>query len=429
LSLLVLRSDLGFTVAIYRGLFLSSMFLNWSPLLSYSFSLTKTMRVELSTRLLNSLLLINLLACVIRIFTIKQESAAIYLRITFLALITSFFFTTESWIIFYVWFELSLVPIFLIILGWGYQRERISASIALIFYTISGSMPLFLVFATSLSSRFSHIFQIAQVNIRGRFFQAVIVRVTLGFLVKLPVCCLHIWLPKAHVEAPVVGSIFLAAILLKIGGLGLIKVSSHVSGLGVWLTLFRRVSLWRLVIINFICVQRSDLKVLIAFSSVAHIAVALLGLRLGTQIGLRSMLIIILGHGISSSIIFFYSYLFYLNSSTRSLLLNKALKIKAGLLIVLWGVSCVGIIGGPPTINLWFEISAFLSILGSLRSRIKAFFWGVFLTGVYTLICLRSSYSRNQLYRQISFLLVRPISLVNLLYHFTFLFTLLFLFF
>jgi len=397
--------------------------------LNYSFSVTKTTRVDTPTSLLSFLLLINLLACVMRIFTIKQESAALNLRVIFLALITSFFFTTESWIIFYVWFELSLVPIFLIILGWGYQRERISASLALIFYTISGSIPLFLIIATSLSSRFSHIFQAAQVNLGGRFFQVVIIRATLGFLVKLPMCCLHMWLPKAHVEAPVVGSIFLAAILLKIGGLGLIKVSSHISSLGFWLVFLGRVSLWRLVIINLICAQRSDLKVLIAFSSVRHIAVALLRLRVGTQIGLRAILIIILGHGIRSSIIFFYRYLFYLNSSTRSLLLNKALKIKAGLLMVLWGVSCVGIIGGPPTINLWFEISAFLSVLGSLRARIKAFFWGVFLTGVYTLICLSSRYSRNQVYRQISFILVNPISLVNLLYHFVFLFTLLFLFF
>lgn len=103
---------------------------------------------------------------------------------------------------------------------------------------------------------------------------------------------------------------------------------------------------------NSICVQSSDVKVLIAFSSVGHIGVALLcGLR-GTLYGQKVFFIIMFGHGIRSSIIFFYRYLFYKISSTRSLILNKSLKRKASILIIFWCVSCLGILGGPPSANL-----------------------------------------------------------------------------
>ena len=362
-------------------------------------------------------------------YTTQEDNQPLYFVLTLLAAVTGWFFFAEGWLVFYVVFELSLIPIFLIILGWGYQRERLKASKALVFYTISGSIPLILILSIIANFGCSHIFQVSQSTRDRDLVQLIMLAATTGFLVKLPICCLHIWLPKAHVEAPVYGSIFLAAVLLKIGGWGLIKVAPHVSNLSGWLSLLAGVSLWGLIIINLICIQSSDLKVLIAFSSVRHIGIAFLSLRSGTQRGFNAMLMIILGHGIRSSLMFFYSYLFYVNSATRSLLLNKTLKVKAGLIAVLWGVSCVGMIGGPPTINLWFEVRAFLCILRTLGARAKFLFWRVFLTGVYTLICLRSVYSGNQVYNQVNFALLKPVRALNILYHSVFLFRLCFLFF
>jgi len=145
----------------------------------------------------------------------------------------------------------------------------------------------------------------------------------LAFLVKLPLYFFHIWLPKAHVEAPVVGSIFLAAILLKLGGFGVIQVRTY-----FFLKrklIFLRIGCWGMLIISFICIQSLDLKVLIAFSSVAHISLGILRRFILISIGKLICLFSISVHRFSSSIIFFQRFLIYKKSNSRRLVLNKNL--------------------------------------------------------------------------------------------------------
>ena len=114
-------------------------------------------------------------------------------------------------LLFYLTFETTLIPITLLILGWGYQPERIIAAKYILLYTLFGSLPLLLILI--LSTQFTTI------------FSPVIIKITLvrplflvmAFLIKLPMYGAHLWLPKAHVEAPVIGRVLLAAILLKMG--------------------------------------------------------------------------------------------------------------------------------------------------------------------------------------------------------------------
>jgi len=424
----ILTKEVRLIVLVRRTSFIISSFL-WSPLLINTNIMTKRIRIDYSTVLLLVLLLINFLACRLREYRIKKEEYNFQIRVIILTRITALFFLTETWVILYIWFEMSLIPIFFIILGWGYQRERLIASKALIFYTISSSMPLLLILALHFNLRYSHLFQIETWNLSRVTITLARIRIRLGFLVKLPICFFHIWLPKAHVEAPVTGSIFLAAILLKMGGFGLIKIMPLILPINFFNSIIVRITLWGFVIINLICIQRSDIKVLIAFSSVSHIGIALLCLITGVNIGLKRILIIILGHGIRSSLIFFYSYLLYLTSSTRRLLLNKSLKLKIGLFRIIWCMSCVGILGGPPTINLWFEITAFFIIRRTLIIRLKFLFWAAFLTGIYRLICISAAYSGNQAYNQTNFITTNPINIINSIYHIIFLLRLIFFFF
>lgn len=131
------------------------------------------------------------------------------------------------------------------------------------------------------------------------------------------------WLPKAHVEAPVVGSIYLAGILLKLGGFGVIKLKNGLLFPSTAGLVILRVRAWGLFYTRGLCIQLVDTKVLIAFSSVSHIGVGLIaGLR-GTGLGLSAMLIVLVAHGLRSSVIFYQRFLFYQKVNSRSLLLSK----------------------------------------------------------------------------------------------------------
>jgi len=274
---------------------------------------------------------VSFLLCLLRGYRACQARYAMRLIISALVLICGLFFSRTSWIIFYLFFELSLIPIFFLILGWGYQRERLAASKALFFYTFSSSMPLFLFILLVRKEGVNFLHQTECARAVCGMTQVSTVFLSIAFLVKLPMFFAHIWLPKAHVEAPVIGSMFLAAILLKMGGFGVFKVYTLLSESRLILGLVLRVSAWRFIVISIGCFQSSDIKVLIAFSSVRHIALILALLLIGRECGVQGALIIILGHGVRSSIMFYLSYLIYLGSSTRSLILNKSIKLKGGL--------------------------------------------------------------------------------------------------
>lgn len=157
--------------------------------------------------------------------------------------IRGLFFSSSRRFKFYVYFEITLLPIFLILLGWGYQTERGTAAKALITYTIFGSMPLLTLLLISLSSGFFFFSQLLPSTSSPPLSSFATFSCTFAFLVKVPIAFLHMWLPKAHLEAPVVGSIFLAAILLKLGGYGLVRFSSYLDGSVGLVCLISRVSL------------------------------------------------------------------------------------------------------------------------------------------------------------------------------------------
>merc|ERR1719211_812773 len=142
----------------------------------------------------------------------------------------------------------------------------------------------------------------------NNFYRSAIAFIILiRFLVKFPLYCLHLWLPLAHVEAPVYGSIILAGILLKLGGLGIIRFSCYISCLNFnYVIVFTR--LIGMLLVGGVCLQSTDLKKIIAFSSVAHIAFC-----------------IFIVHAFSSSGMFFVVYYFYLETRSRNILINSGI--------------------------------------------------------------------------------------------------------
>lgn len=124
---------------------------------------------------------------------------------------------------FYFWFESCLVPAFMLVTFWGYQPERLAAAKKLMIYTVAASVPLFLRLISLKLYYNTDNFLLAFLSYRSRGSRAIWWGMSLAFLVKCPVYFLHGWLPKAHVEAPLIGSVLLAGVILKLGCYGLIR--------------------------------------------------------------------------------------------------------------------------------------------------------------------------------------------------------------
>nr|YP_009443882.1 NADH dehydrogenase subunit 4 [Archipsocus nomas]ATU07103.1 NADH dehydrogenase subunit 4 [Archipsocus nomas] len=283
--------------------------------------------------------------------------------ILFLLLILVMSFITNNFLLFYVFFECSLIPTFLLILGWGYQSERIQAGVYLMMYTVSASLPLlgmiyyyyFNLFSLNLVL-FDYLF--LDLNFYGFFF------FTLAFLVKLPMFLVHLWLPSAHVEAPVSGSMILAGVLLKLGGYGLLQVMRSMWRVGNDYALFYiSLSLIGGVLISLVCLRQSDLKLLVAYSSVCHMGLMMSGVFTFKSWGVMGSFSMMVSHGLCSSGLFYLCNLTYERSGSRNLLFNKGMLHYLPKLSLWWFLFCVMNMAAPPSLNLFSEICLINSLV------------------------------------------------------------------
>nr|WNO18546.1 NADH dehydrogenase subunit 4 [Cellana toreuma] len=276
-------------------------------------------------------------------------------------------FSASSMFWFYIFFEMSLIPTLILILGWGYQPERLQAGMYMILYTVTASLPFLVILLTNNPSLNKHILTMDQMNqsINNNWSYLLMLFFSiLAFMVKLPVYSVHLWLPKAHVEAPVAGSMILAGILLKLGGFGLIQIMMfyHLSSNSLF-SLLTPMALWGGMLTSMICLRQTDLKSLIAYSSVAHMSFVLASTLTNSTWGWSAAFMMMISHGLVSSSMFCLSNLAYESTQSRSMLIPKGLLMMSPALSLWWFFFCTANIPTPPSISLMSEIIAIPSII------------------------------------------------------------------
>nr|APB02773.1 NADH dehydrogenase subunit 4 [Hycleus cichorii] len=270
-------------------------------------------------------------------------------------------FSAINLFVFYVFFEASLIPTLMLIVGWGYQPERLQAGIYMLFYTVFASLPMMIAIFYYLNKNDSLDF-----NFMGMELGEVVLYLCMNmvFYVKIPMFFVHLWLPKAHVEAPVSGSMILAGVMLKLGGYGLMRMMMVFITLGLKINyFFIGLSIIGGIMVSLICLRQSDIKSLIAYSSVAHMGLTMSGILTLSYWGMSGALIMMVAHGLCSSGLFCLANVNYERLGSRSLYLNKGLINIIPSLSLWWFLLSSSNMAAPPSLNLMGEIMLINSLM------------------------------------------------------------------
>ena len=300
-------------------------------------------------------------------------------------------FSAQDFIIFYVFFEGVLIPMFLIIGVWGGAR-RVYASFKFFLYTLAGSILMLLALLAVWNQAGTTdlaVLMTAEFSSRMQFW--LFLAFFASFAVKVPMWPVHTWLPDAHVEAPTAGSVILAGVLLKMGAYGFLRFSvpmlPHASA--SFAPLMFALGVIAVIYTSLVALAQTDMKKLIAYSSVAHMGVVVIGIFTFNAQGVQGALFQMLSHGIVSGALFLCVGVIYDRIHTRDIARYGGLASRMPAYAVVFMVFTMASVGLPGTAGFVgeflvlvgaFKVSLWLALLGSL---------GMVLGAVYMLYLYR----------------------------------------
>jgi NADH-quinone oxidoreductase subunit M len=326
--------------------------------------------------------------CILASWTVIQRRVKEYM-IAFLVLETLMVgtFSALDLVLFYLFFEGGLIPMFLIIGVWGGPR-RVYASFKFFLYTLLGSVLMLLAImamywqagTTDITALLRHGFPVALQKWAWLAFFA-------SFAVKLPMWPVHTWLPDAHVEAPTAGSVILAAILLKMGGYGFLRFSLPMfpAASHDFAPLIFALSVVAIIYTSLVALMQEDVKKLIAYSSVAHMGFVTMGIFAATAQGVAGGIFQMISHGIVSGALFLCVGVVYDRMHTREIAFYGGLVNRMPLYAAVFMVFTLANVGLPGTSGF---IGEFLSLIGTFKINTSVAFLatlGVILSACYAL--------------------------------------------